>query len=65
MVAETEAIFPTDTDPLGVYTLVVPVPVFKVSVGGRYIFGAYHHNIPIASSPINIIGPGQENQNEN
>lgn len=65
MIMETEAVFPPQTDPLGVYTLVVPVPVFRVLVGGRYIFGAYHNTIPIASSPINIIGPEKESSNEN
>jgi hypothetical protein len=59
---EREEKLPHDSDPLGVYTLVIPVPAFRVTVGGRYIFGAYHNGVPIAVSPIIIQGPPEEIQ---
>jgi hypothetical protein len=59
-IMETEARFPANSDPLGVYTLVAPIPQFVVAIGGRYIFGAYHNGVPIATSPILINGPVAE-----
>jgi hypothetical protein len=45
---------PSQADPLGVYTLVIPVPPFVVPEAGRYMFSAYHAGIPITQSPIEI-----------
>jgi hypothetical protein len=56
-ILEAEVPFPSQSDPLGVYTIVIPVPAFKVEEPGRYLFGAYHNGVPVASSPIIIQGP--------
>lgn len=57
---EGVAEFPGAHDPLGVYTLVVPIRPFTIKQPGRYIFGAYHDGIPIAASPVEIKGPPPE-----
>jgi hypothetical protein len=48
---------PTRSDPLGVYTLVVPVPPVEVAEAGRYMFSASSGGVPLAQSPIVIQGP--------
>jgi hypothetical protein len=59
-VMETEAMLPKESDPLGVYTLIAALPPFVVNEPGRYLFGAYHNGVPIATSPILIQGPTEE-----
>ncbi len=49
-VAETE--LPDQKDPLGMYTLVVPIPRFAVMEPGRYIFSVKSAGVPLAESPI-------------
>ena len=56
---EATAEFPEQSDPLGVYTLVIPIQPFVVREEGRYLFGAYHNDVPVAASPIQIQGPPQ------
>ena len=51
---EIEASFPAQSDPLGVYTLVIPVPPFEIREAGRYMFTASHGGVPLAQSPIEI-----------
>lgn len=43
-------------DPLGVYTLVAVVPPFQVDQPGRYVFQAVAGGVPLAQSPIEIVG---------
>lgn len=54
---EADAESPAQTDPIGVYTLILPLKAFVVREPGRYLFGAYDHGVPIAESPIQIEGP--------
>ena len=54
---EANAEFPAETDPIGVYTLILPLKPFVVREPGRYLFGAYDHGVPIAETPIQIHGP--------
>jgi hypothetical protein len=51
---QMDAEFPAETDPIGVYTLILALPPFAVREPGRYIFGAYDDGVPIAESPIQI-----------
>ncbi|MFI5380096.1 MAG: DUF6941 family protein [Tepidisphaerales bacterium] len=53
-VIETKADFPSHADPLGVYTLVIPVPAFAVNEEGRYLFMVTHDGVPIAQTPVII-----------
>lgn len=53
-VFEFEAKMPEQADPLGVYTLVVPVPPFRVERAGRYMFNAKSGGEILAQSPIII-----------
>jgi len=55
---ELEIPFPEQSNPLGVYTIVVPIAPFVVKEAGNYLFGAYDNGIPIAVSPINVVGAG-------
>jgi hypothetical protein len=59
---ETEISFPAQSEPLGVYTVVTKVPHFIAREPGRYLFGAYHDGIPVATSPIVIVGPPREEE---
>jgi hypothetical protein len=45
---------PSQSDPLGVYTLVIPIPPFAVLEAGRYMFSVMHGGIPITQSPIEV-----------
>jgi hypothetical protein len=51
---ELEANFPSQSDPLGVYTLVIQVPPFAVQEEGRFMFLASHGGVPLAQSPVEI-----------
>lgn len=51
---EVQADFSTQSDPLGVYTIVLPIGAFEIRHSGRYLFTAIHDGIPIASSPITV-----------
>lgn len=42
------------TDPLGVYNLMIPVPPFVVHRAGTYLFTAVHQGMPITYTPIVI-----------
>ena len=53
---KARAEFPAQSDPLGVYTLVIQIKPFRVPAPGRYLFGAYHDGVAIATSPIIIQG---------
>lgn len=55
---EIEVAFPEKSDPLGIYTIMSQVPPFVVREAGDYLFGAYDNEVPIALSPIKIIGVG-------
>ena len=61
---EIEANFPSQSDPLGVYTLVIPVPPFAIQETGRFMFIASHGGVPLAQSPIEVrlIRPPQPEQ---
>ena len=60
-IMETVSVLPKESDPLGVYTLIAPIPAFVVHEPGRYLFGAYHNGVvPIATSPILLQGPTEE-----
>lgn len=52
-----EADLPQQSDPTGVYTIVLPISPFEVRESGKYIFSAKHNGIPFAQSPILIQGP--------
>lgn len=56
-ILELRVPLPEGNDPLGVYTLVVPIPPFQVRESGRYMFNAICGGIPIAQSPIMIVTP--------
>jgi hypothetical protein len=56
-----DAELPARSDPLGVYTMILPIPAFEVHERGRYIFSAMHRGIPFAQSPILIVAPPEEN----
>jgi hypothetical protein len=64
IIFEFEAGFPDRSDPLGVYTLVVPIPPFVIAEPGRYLFNALHNNAPIAQSPIVVKGPPGEREEQ-
>jgi hypothetical protein len=53
---------PAQPDPLGVYTLVVPIPAFGIEKPGRYIFEASAAGHEMASSPILVVGPSEAHQ---
>jgi hypothetical protein len=55
---ELEIPFPPQSNPLGVYTIVLPIPQFVAKEAGNYLFGAYDDGIPIAVSPISLVGFG-------
>lgn len=59
---EIEANFSSQSDPLGIYTLVIPVPPFLIAEAGRFMFTASHGGVPLAQSPIEIksVRPAQE-----
>lgn len=61
-IMETSIPFPNDSDPLGVYTVVSPLPPFPITEPGHYLFGAYHHGIPIAETPILIQTPTEQDK---
>jgi hypothetical protein len=46
-------------DPLGVVTLIIPIPPFTIDHPGRYIFCGKHDGVPFATTPISIIAPTQ------
>ncbi len=54
---EFDVKLPKEADPLGVYTLVVPIPLFQVAELGRYTFTAWSNQLPLAQTPIMIQGP--------
>lgn len=60
VVFQINAEFPPKSDPLGVYTLVLPIPLFVVRHPGRYLFTAVHDGVPFAFSPIEIKVPGHQ-----
>lgn len=50
-------------DPLGVHTVIAPIPPFAVEEPGRYVFQAESRGEPIAQSPIMIVAPeGSEDE---
>jgi hypothetical protein len=53
-VLQFEAEFPAQADPLGVYTLVVHIPAFRIERAGRYLFNAMYNDVPFAQSPLEI-----------
>jgi hypothetical protein len=59
-----DAAFPAQSDPLGVYTLVVPIRPFAVEKVGRYLFSVIYGGVPIASTPVLIIQPSAEEQSK-
>ena len=48
---------PDIKDPLGGYTLVPPIPGFRIERPGRYMFSVKSGGIPLAESAILIQGP--------
>ena len=46
-------------DPLGVYTVIAPIPAFSVDAVGRYVFQAESRGEILAQSPIAIMNLGQ------
>lgn len=42
-------------DPLGVHTVIAPIPVFEVEEAGRYVFQAESRGEPLAQSPIMVM----------
>ena len=59
---EAEVELPDIQDPLGVYTLVMPIRPFRIEQPGRYLFSVKSAGVPLAQSPILIQGPPQEHQ---
>jgi hypothetical protein len=51
---EANTDFPSHAEPLGVYTIVTPVPPIIVKHEGRYIFLASSRGVPLAQSPIEV-----------
>jgi hypothetical protein len=49
--------FPEAGDPLGVYTVIAPLPVFAISRAGRYLFQAIHDGMEFAVSPVEVKVP--------
>jgi hypothetical protein len=52
-----DAEFPAQSDPLGVYTLIVRIRPFAVEKAGRYLFSVIYGGLPIASTPVMILQP--------
>lgn len=61
-IMEAETGLPVQSDPLGVYTFITPLPLFQITEEGRYLFGVYHNGVPIATSAILVQGPAEEKQ---
>src|SRR5207247_143506 len=59
-----EIISPKEAEPLGVYTLIVPVPPFAVSEAGRYVLRVVSSSNGdlLAQSPIQVQGPSDKGQ---
>lgn len=55
-----EAGFPAQSDPLGVYTLIVRIRPFAVEKVGRYLFSVIYGGVAIASTPVMIVLPPTE-----
>lgn len=54
-----EAAVPKPDDPFGMYLFMLPVPPFRVERGGQYLFMARADGVPLAYSPITIVGPAE------
>lgn len=48
---------PEQDHPLGVCTIVAPIPQFLIEKAGRYLFSAKSDGLPLAQSPIAVILP--------
>jgi len=55
---------PSRNDPLGVYTLIIPVPAFQIERPGRYMFSVKSDGVPLAESPIMIQAVTTEKEEE-
>ena len=58
---------PDSPDPFGVYTLTIAVRDLIFPRSGRYLLRVMHDEVPLAHTPIEVIGPesGDEKENDN
>lgn len=56
-VLKAEVKVPEQDHPLGVCTIVAPIPRFVIEKAGRYLFSAKCDGLPLAQSPIVVILP--------